>query len=168
MGAFLFYVAAVVTLGGALLVLILPNPLRAAMAMIASLCGLSVVYLMLHAQFVAVMQILVYAGAILVLFVFVIMLLNLEDTGKKRSLLAWVGAAGLMVFSVLVVHWLGVGRLGFSVTGDNPVRVLPKDFGSVEVIGQQILGDFVLPFEMLSVLLLVAVVGAVVISKKRL
>lgn len=166
---FVFYGAAFLVLLGASMVLVLANPLRAAMALILSLGGLSVVYLLLHAQFVAVMQLLVYAGAILVLFVFVIMLLNLEDPATKRSW-PWVAAifVGIGACAFGLAHGLGVKSDMFSKSGSPMVNSLPKDFGSVEQVGMQIMTDFVLPFEMLSVLLLVAVVGAVVISKKRL
>jgi NADH-quinone oxidoreductase subunit J len=169
MDVFVFYGAAALTLLGASLVLVLANPLRAAMALILALGSLSVVYLLLHAQFVAVMQLLVYAGAILVLFVFVIMLLNLEEAKARRSW-PWLFAVffGVGVCAYGLARGLGVKGDQFSKTGQPMMNALPKDFGSVEQVGMQIMTDFVLPFEMLSVLLLVAVVGAVVISKKRL
>lgn len=170
MDVVLFYMAAAVVLLGAAMVLVFPNPLRAAMALIMSLGGLSVVYVLLHAQFVAAMQLLVYAGAILVLFVFVIMLLNLESVVRKRRGFPVVMAVAVGVGAVAFAfaHALGLQSDGFSQGGNKLLRQLPKDFGSVEQVGMQIMTDFVLPFEMLSVLLLVAVVGAVVIAKKRL
>jgi NADH-quinone oxidoreductase subunit J len=169
MDVFVFYAAALIVLLGASMVLVLANPLRAAMALILSLGGLAIVFLLLHAQFVAVMQLLVYAGAILVLFVFVIMLLNLEDPPIKRGW-PWVAAifVGIGATAFGLAHGLAVKGDMFSKSGSPMVNAVPKDFGSVEQVGMQIMTDFVLPFEMLSVLLLVAVVGAVVISKKRL
>lgn len=169
MDAFVFYGAAAVVLLGASMVLVLANPLRAAMALILSLGGLAVVYVLLHAQFVAVMQLLVYAGAILVLFVFVIMLLNLEDPAIKRSW-HWVAGAfvGIGAISFVLARGLHVQADAFTKSGKPMFNALPAGFGSVEQVGEQIMTTFVLPFEMLSVLLLVAVVGAVVISKKRL
>jgi NADH-quinone oxidoreductase subunit J len=170
MDVVMFYLAAFVTLVGAVMVLVLKNPLRAALALILSLGGLALVYVLLHAQFVAVMQLLVYAGAILVLFVFVIMLLNLEDPPGKGRGLPWVAGALVLLGggAAVLARVLALKDTAFS-KGDSPVvNALQKDFGSVEQIGMQIMTDFVLPFEMLSVLLLVAVVGAVVISKKRL
>jgi len=170
MDAVMFYFAASVTLLGAVMVLVLKNPIRSAMALIMSLGGLALVYVLLHAQFVAAMQLLVYAGAILVLFVFVIMLLNLESpTGKLRGW-PWVLATFVLVFGVSVVlaRSLHMQAEHFSHTDHPVVNALPGGFGSVEQVGMQIMTDFVLPFEMISVLLLVSVVGAVVISKKRL
>ena len=169
MDVFVFYAAAAITLLGASMVLVLANPLRAAMALILSLGALSVIYVLLHAQFVAVMQLLVYAGAIIVLFVFVIMLLNLEDPKTRRS---WPWVAG--VFAVIgglsygLARGLMVDDNQFITSGPPHVNALSKDYGTVEQVGREIMTTFVLPFEMLSVLLLVAVVGAVVISKKRL
>lgn len=169
MDVFLFYAVAALVLLGASMVLVLSNPLRAAMALIMSLGGLAVVYLLLHAQFVAVMQLLVYAGAILVLFVFVIMLLNLEDPPTKRGWHWVLGAfVGIGAVSFLLAHGLRVQNDGFTKTGKPMLNSIPAVFGTVEQVGEQIMTTFVLPFEMLSVLLLVAVVGAVVISKKRL
>lgn len=172
MSPIIFYLAAFAALGGAVLVLVLPNPIRAAMALITSLSALSVVYLMLHAQFVAVMQLLVYAGAIMVLFVFVIMLLNLQQIGAAHRS-NWVAAAVTAVISAFAfasARAMGVAGTSFAKPGETPnlVRALPSQFGSVEQVGELLLRDLVLPFEMLSLLLLVAVVGAVVIAKKRL
>lgn len=166
-----FYLAAAITLLGASMVLVLPNPLRAAMALIVALGGLSVVYLMLHAPFVAVMQILIYAGAIIVLFVFVIMLLSMPESAARRGAGLVLGAGvAIAALALGVARGFDLGRLSFARSGENPalVRALPGDFGTVEQVGNQILTDFVLPFEMISVLLLVAVLGAVVIAKKRL
>ena len=169
MDVFVFYGAAAIVLLGASMVLVLSNPLRAAMALILSLGGLSVIYVLLHAQFVAVMQLLVYAGAIIVLFVFVIMLLNLEDPAVKRGW-AYVGGAfvGVGAVSYGIARAIGVTNDSAFVFATKAKEGMGKDFGTVEQVGMQIMTEFVLPFEMLSVLLLVAVVGAVVISKKRL
>ncbi len=168
MDVFVFYAVAALVLLGASMVLVLANPLRAAMALIVALGGMSVIYVLLHAQFAAVMQLLVYAGAIIVLFVFVIMLLNLEDPPTKRS---WPWVAGVFVgvgaVAFALARGLSVSDSAFTLA-TRPAERMGTDFGSVEQVGMQIMKEFVLPFEMLSVLLLVAVVGAVVISKKRL
>ncbi len=170
MDVVMFYIAGFITLLGATMVLVLKNPLRAAMSLILALGGLALVYLLLHAQFVAVMQLLVYAGAILVLFVFVIMLLNLEEPKGTMRGLPWIIATFVLMGGIgaVLARALAVPNDAYSKTGQIVVNALPSEFGTVEQIGAQIMTDFVLPFEMLSVLLLVAVVGAVVISKKRL
>lgn len=167
-----FYIAAFAALLGAVMVLVLPNPIRSAMALIMSLSAMSVIYLMLHAQFVAVMQLLVYAGAIMVLFVFVIMLLNLQQLGFAHRGWWVTGAVTVAIAtaSFAGARALGVSNMSFARSGETPnlVRALPDQFGSVEQVGELLLRDLVLPFEMLSLLLLVAVLGAVVIAKKRL
>jgi len=166
----MFYIAAFVTLVGAVMVLVLPNPIRSALALILSLAGLSVVFLLLHAQFVAVMQLLVYAGAIMVLFIFVIMLLNLEmHTDPRRG--AIMTAVATIVFggvAFLLARGLGHTSFAHGNEASNVIHALKPEFGGVEQIGMLILSDLVLPFEMLSLLLLVAILGAVVIAKKRL
>jgi NADH-quinone oxidoreductase subunit J len=167
-----FDIVAAITLAGAVMVLVLPNTLRAAMSLILSLGGLSIIYLLLHAEFVAVMQLLVYAGAIMVLFVFVIMLLNLD--APEIAWRNWMAVGGITVILGGVAYALSMamrsGALSFARANEAPhvVHALGQDFGSVEQIGKLILTDLVLPFEMLSLLLLVAIVGAVVIAKRRI
>jgi len=166
----MFYIAAFVTLLGAVMVLVLPNPIRSALALILSLAGLSVVFLLLHAQFVAVMQVLVYAGAIMVLFIFVIMLLNLEMHEDPRRGAIMTAVATVLFGGVALLLARGLGHTSFARANEasNVIHALPQDFGGVEQVGMLILSDLVLPFEMLSLLLLVAILGAVVIAKKRL
>jgi NADH-quinone oxidoreductase subunit J len=127
-----------------------------------SLAGL---YILLEAHFVWAVQVLVYAGAIMVLFLFVIMLLNLprEDvawaTHDRRRILLAAGLAGvLLVELVLVVGWRG---------GSMTAPPLPAGFGTTETVGRLLFTRFLLPFEITSVILLVAVVGAMVLAKKH-
>ena len=146
MDVFIFYLAGFIALLGASMVLVLKNPLRAAMALIVSLGGLSLVYLLLHAQFVATMQLLVYAGAILVLFVFVIMLLNLEDPKGKRRGVSFVASTMVLITGVALVatRVLRVKDDSFTTDGAPIASALPLDFGTVERVGMQIMTDFVI------------------------
>jgi NADH-quinone oxidoreductase subunit J len=164
--AVLFFAFGGLAVGLALLVIVLRNPVHSAVALIANLFCLAALFAMLDAHFLAAIQVLVYAGAILVLFLFVIMLLNLapEELGRPRQtatkiagsiLLAWVGFK-------LVTMTTGVAGAGsgFAKVG--------ADYGSVESVGRLLFGPYLLPFEAASILLLAAILGAVAIAKKRL
>jgi len=171
MGSILFYVAAALVLIGATLVLTTPNPLRAAVALILSLGSLSVIYLLLRAEFVAVMQLLVYAGAIIVLFVFVIMLLNIqgqiEASSKRIALTTTLILSFVLFFACVLSHLFLANQLPMAEAPTLKNSVV-FNFGSVESLAGVVLGHYAIPFEMLSILLLVAVLGAVAIAKKRL
>jgi NADH-quinone oxidoreductase subunit J len=137
------------------------SPLRGALYLIASLCSVALLYVLLEAGFVAAMQVLVYAGAIMVLFVFVIMLLNLDSGGARPAYLSvskvlGAGAVGYVAFRV------GDAALTMGAGAGKPID------GSVKAIGTLLLTDYLFGFEAISVLLLVAVVGAVVLGMKRL
>ena len=143
------------------------NPLHAAIALVSTLFFLAGLFVMLSATFLAAMQILVYAGAILVLFIFVIMLLNL-----RRSELGEARITGIKVVTALATLLL-VGKLvktaltasygpSASVTFEGP-----QEFGAIGPVGEVLFKQFLLPFEMTSVLLLVAVIAAVVIARRR-
>jgi NADH-quinone oxidoreductase subunit J len=163
-GTILFYAAAAGLLLAGLAVVTSRSPLRSALALIVALCALALLYILLEASFVAAMQVLVYAGAIMVLFVFVIMLLNLQPGGGLKpaylSISKMLGtlAAAYLFYAVLE----GAGFL------KNAQAKLPAIDGTVKNIGRLLLTDYLFGFEAISVLLLVAVVGAVVLGQKRL
>ena len=172
--ALLFYAFAAASVIGALLVVAQRNPVYSLVSLVGSFFGLCGLYVLLEAPFVAVVQIIVYAGAIMVLFLFVVMLLNAprEDvpspygpayvtlsTGPRRAFAAL--SAVLVVELILAVTQFGGG-----------LTVAPADraahVSSVRQIGIAIFTDYSLAFEATSVLILVAMVGAVVLAKKRL
>ena len=151
-----------------LLVIIQRHALYSALFLIITMGSLAGLYILLEAHFVWAVQVLVYAGAIMVLFLFVIMLLNLprEETpwaprDLKRILSAIVLSVALLVELVFVV-----GR-HFSLT---PAGAAPKiaGFGTTQMIGRLLFSEFLFPFEITSVILLVAIVGAMVLAKKQL
>lgn len=156
-----FVVAAPVCLVAALGVICAKSPLRAALSLIVTLCALAVLYGLLQAPFLAAMQVLVYAGAIMVLFLFVIMLLNLGDDPmlKPRYLAVskMLGAVGM----------LGIVAQGVRVALEQPEQSRGLD-SSVQHMGALLLSQDLFLFESISLLLLVAVVGAVVLGLKRL
>jgi NADH-quinone oxidoreductase subunit J len=140
------------------------SPVYAAMNLVVSFCFMAGIYVLLSAHLIAFMQVLVYAGAVMVLFLFVIMLLAASDESyglHRTRVMQWIGAAGgVGIFALLVA---AVWR----VSGGN-LAALPADFGTVKAVGQVLYTQYLLPFEATSLLLLVAIVGAVVVAKERI
>ena len=165
----LFGAFALLTLLSAGLVIFAKNAISSAMALVATFFFLAGIYVLLWAHTVAVLQVLVYAGAIMVLFLFVIMLLNLgEETaaGPRLTLsriLGGAAAAGLLVVLVMAI-W----RMPASTTTFTGAQAVASGFGTLPAIGQVIYTQWLLPFEAVSLLLLVAMVGAVVVAKSRI
>ena len=159
----LFYIFAAVAVLAALNMVLQRTPVYSALSLIVVLCSLAMVYLILGAEFMAVLQVIIYAGAIMVLFVFVIMLLNAgHEVPSHRSRLAkWLGAplVGALLVEMLVAVWNQ-----FPPTSAPPP---PHLDGSPAAIGHLLFRNYVLPFEVTSILILVAILGAVVLAKKE-
>jgi len=159
----LFILLSGLALISSLLVIFQRNVVHSAMALVATLFLIAVLFLTLQAAMVGILQILVYAGAIMVLFLFVIMLLNPEALERRRPFWWVLGslAALLLVFEFV--------PFVFDVLGPVDDQAPPggESFGSPEMLAQSLFNDFVLPFEIASVLLLVAIVGAVVLGKRE-
>jgi len=141
------------------------SPVYAAMNLVAAFFFMAGIYVLLVAHLIAFMQILVYAGAVMVLFLFVIMLLSAQgdDSGglHRPRVMQWLGAAGALgLFALLIAAvW---------ETGGGSLRNVPLDFGTVRAVGNVLYTQYLLPFEATSLLLLVAIVGAVVVAKERI
>ena len=160
----LFWVFAIPLLVSAAGVLAARNPVHAAMSLVSAFFFLAGIYVLLTAHLIAFLQIIVYAGAIMVLFLFVIMLLSLsdEELGVDRmSAMKWAGIAGGAGLLLLVVR-------AIRGAGEAAMRDVGPDFGTVRAVGRILFTQYLLPFEATSVLLLVAIVGAVVVSKRRI
>jgi len=164
---FIFLIVAIILVVASILVIVQRNPVVSALFLIAALCAQAILYLLLNATFLAVIQIIVYAGAIMVLFLFVIMFLNLrkDEFGfEKRKAQRFFG----ILFAILLLVELGVViKIGLSKIPSTEFSLDP-DFGGVQSIGKALFTDYLLPFELTSVLLLVAMVGAIVLAKKKL
>ena len=158
----MFLVVSALAVGAALVVLVHRNPVIGALFLVTNLMCVAVLFLLLGAPFLAAIQVIVYAGAIMVLILFVIMLLNLRrelrgiDAGGVQKLL---GAAGAAAFLVLVAR---------AVLGMAPHRRISDGAGSVEMLGERLFQDYYYPFEAVSLILLVAMAGAVVLAKRKL
>jgi NADH-quinone oxidoreductase subunit J len=165
----LFYVFAVVAVLASMLVIAQRNPVYSVLLLIASFGALSGLYVLLDAPFVAVTQIIVYAGAIMVLFLFVVMLLNAphEDTEYDEHVhpLRRPGPMrfGALLAAALVVELVWALTRGGGETGGFPAAAV----SSVRAIGRSLFTDYAFPFEVTSVLILVAMVGAVVLARRE-
>lgn len=150
----------------ALLMITTKRPVRAAMSLVATMSFLAGCYVLLHAHLIAALQLIVYAGAIMVLFLFVIMLLNIQE---KEGMLAG-SAIILQIVGVLLVSLLFVVIVSlFKVDGSvAPFGEVAADFGTTKAVGAMLFTKYLLPFEIASVLLLAAIVGAVILAKRRI
>jgi NADH-quinone oxidoreductase subunit J len=167
----LFYLFAGAAVVGALLVVAQKNPVYSVLALIASFFGLSGLYVLLEAPFVAVVQIIIYAGAIMVLFLFVVMLLNVpkEDAAEwdrahplYRPMAMRIGGA-LALLLALELGWAlsRTAGLGAAVADERPA------VSSVAELGRVLFTDYMFAFEVTSILIIVAMVGAVILSRKK-
>jgi len=164
----LFLIFGTLCIAGALNLLLQRHPINSALSLIVVMTSLAVLYLLLGAEFLAAAQIIVYSGAIMVLFVFVIMLLNAGEEVHTRGSYAayWVGIPGLAaLFASLTCVYLSsqkvLGTLSLGGTLDNPTP-------NIIDISTLLFRDLLLPFEVTSVLVLVAILGAVVLARKGL
>jgi NADH-quinone oxidoreductase subunit J len=162
----LFYCFASGGVVSALLMITRRNPIISALWLITNFFCLAGLYLTLHAQFIAIIQILVYAGAIMVLFVFVIMLLNLGDEERLRERFSWRKVAAGGIGGGLAMELTYIVMIRSDSSSINPVQA--TNVGTVEAIGRQIFTRFLFPFEVTSFLLTAAIVGAIVLAKKKL
>ena len=163
MSLVVFTIVALVAVGSALGLVLRRNPIHGALFLVVNLGSVAVFYLMLGAEFLAAAQVIVYAGAIMVLFVFAIMVLipGKEETGPdpRRRLRLWALPAGGLLF-LQVLAWVLLSR------GATPAA-RPSAPGGVEAIGRLLFTDYLFPFELTSVLLLAAMVGVLLLARRR-
>ena len=161
-----FSLVAVSAIFSAVMMITRPNPMKGVLFLIVNFFCLAVLYLLLRAQFIAIIQILVYAGAIMVLFLFVIMLLNLEDekTLAERKNVKRFVAIGLAA-CVLIEILISLNRWTEHSQSASPEDMAHR--GTVEVIGKSLFTEYLFPFEITSMLLLSAMVGVIVLAKKK-
>ncbi len=161
-----FYLVALVAVTSGFLVITCQNPVNSAISLVMTFFCLAVFYVMLYAPFMAAVQILVYAGAIMVLILFVIMLLNLGAESQKRYAHNVVGGAAVGVVVLLISSFIMLRGQVTGETGNITAQVI-EQVGHTELIGQTLFTRYLLPFEITSILLLVAIVGAIVLAKKE-
>lgn len=169
MEAALFYIFGIGVLAAGAQVVLRRNPVYGALSLVACFFFLAGIYVLLAAHLIAILQIMIYAGAVMVLFVFVIMLLNLkeEELGEQRlTVFKGLGLAAVLL-SVAVIAWRALGPAYPGAPARDNALLLPG-FGGVKTVGRVLYISSVLPFEITSLLLLVAVVAAVVVAKGKI
>jgi NADH-quinone oxidoreductase subunit J len=164
----LFYIFAVMVLGGGVLTITRRNAVHSAIALIVSLLGVAGLYLLQKAEFLFAVQIVLYVGGIMVLFLFVIMLVNLDQAARERQFnRQWlVAIVAVVLVGIQVGYFIYKGAGAFRIA-EQPQAPPPAE-GNVELVADVLFSEYLLPFEIASVLLLVAVVGSVVMAKKRI
>lgn len=163
MSEYLFYIFAALTLICGAFVIINRNPINSAMCLVLSIGSMAGLFVLLHGFFLGAVQILVYAGAVMVLFLFVIMLLDLKAE-ERRKVNLFGAVTG--VISVAAIAYIFYKAL--AVSGDQLPKGTNPATGSTIELGKMLFTQYLLPFEILSILLLVAMVGAILLSKKDL
>jgi len=163
MAQYLFFFLAFISIMSALMVVFSKNPIHSVLYLVVCFFSIAGHYLLLNAQFLAIVHIIVYAGAIMVLFLFVLMLLNLnkESDFQKSNLIKFAAVISAGIFMLVLVATLKNVDIAYAVTPINP------NMGYVKNIGQKLFTDYLLPFEVASILFLSAMIGVVLISKKE-
>ena len=167
----LFFIFAALCVGGAINLLVQKHPISSALSLIVVMGSLALIYLLLGAEFVAAVQVIVYAGAVMVLFVFVIMLLNageeerLPHTSRVATMLGVPALIiGLSIAVGFITHLTGLDRIGI---GGPHVMNGANLFGNPQAVGHLLFREYLLPFEVTSVLILIAIMGAVVLARRE-
>jgi len=161
-----FYILAFGAVISALLMVTSKKPVSSAMSLIATMVFLAGLYVLLDAHLIAALQLIVYAGAIMVLFLFVIMLLNVDEKEGRmagNTILLQFGA--MVSFGIVFIMMVGLVKSGGTmlVFGEGA-----DQFGTTKAVGKMLFTDYLLPFEIASILLLAAIVGAVILAKRRI
>jgi NADH-quinone oxidoreductase subunit J len=165
MASIFFWFFSALMLGFACAVVFNRSPVASALSLVVSFVGLAALFVMLDAYFLGAIQVLVYAGAVMVLFLFIIMLLDLRAE-ERRKLNTGVLLGGMIVAAAFVAQLLAViGQVPF---GNQPFPVLHDRLEDVQNVGHLLFSSYNLPFQVVGVLLLVATVGVVILSKREL
>jgi NADH-quinone oxidoreductase subunit J len=166
----LFYIFALMVLGGGVLTITRRSAVHGAVALIVSLLGVAGLYVLQQAEFLFVVQIVLYVGGIMVLFLFVIMLVNLDLAAHQRQFnRQWmVALAAVAAAAVEIGYFIWRGKSGFQIAQLGGPAAPASSMGNTEVLADALFSEYLLPFELVSVLLLVAVVGSVIMAKKRI
>ena len=166
-GNVFFALCSIVALVGAVVTVAARNPIRGAVGLLATIFGIAGLFLRLNAQFLAAIQLIVYAGAVVVLFVFVIMLLG-PDAGSTPAGVAKARSSRAVAGLLMVALAIATGVLALSSASEPQVfGAVGDDHGSVEAVGRLLFSKGLVPFELATALLIVAVVGAIAVAKTR-
>jgi len=160
-----FYLFAAITVFAALRVITVSNPVHAALFLVLAFCSMSGIWLMLEAEFLAITLVLVYVGAVMVLFLFVVMMLDVDLVQLREGFWRWF-PFGIVLAAVMVGQMIWV--LGSRQTAETVGAIQhPADYSNVKELGRLIYTDYVYPFELAAVLLLIAIVAAIALTLRR-
>jgi NADH-quinone oxidoreductase subunit J len=160
----LFFFLSALAIGSAIMVLVSKNPVYSVLWLVAVFFAISGHYILLNAQFLAIVNLIVYAGAIMVLFLFVIMLMNLNAQSEPQKNM-WMKLAGVISGGCFLMVLVSLVRQAHELNGKKTLTV-EGNIGLIKNLGKVLFSDYVVPFEITSVLFLSAMVGAIVIGKK--
>lgn len=167
MEAIIFYIFAAASVAGAILVITHGNPVVCALSLVLTLFSTAVLFILLLAQFIAAIQVLVYAGAIIVLFIFTVMYLNLREDSLRFDYQNSPVRLGVLFFILVAVGYLTSLGFGKGLALNGATAISNSQFGTVEGVGSVLFRDYILPFELTSVLIVAAIIGVVAIAKRR-
>jgi len=160
---YLFYLLSFLVIMFGCLVVITKNPVHSVLYLVLTFFAIAGHYVLLNAQFLAAVHVIVYAGAIMVLFLFILMMMNLNDETEKHKSI-WLKSSAAVASGALLVVLVGTIK-GTVLT--KPAKEFDTNIGLIENLGKTLFNDFLLPFEVSSILLLAAMVGAVMLGKKE-
>jgi NADH-quinone oxidoreductase subunit J len=166
-----FYTLATLIIAFGILVITARNAVHSVIFLIGNFLCIAALYVLLHAEFLAVIQVLVYAGGIVVLYLFVVMLVNLKRPPEAHSASQRLGKVGLVIGGAVLAELAAILFYGFAGAGWAPAvqpAAPPMAMGNVQQLGMMLYTDYLVPFEIASMLLLVAMVGAIVLAKREL
>jgi NADH-quinone oxidoreductase subunit J len=166
MEQYIFYILGALALMSAGYMVFAKNPLYAILSLIVTFFSIAGLYVLLNAQFLGIVQIIVYSGAIMVLFLYVLMMLNLsaKDESKKHGL---IKLAGVVASGIIMIGLLGAFK-GYNANQIPSMGPIDPTVGLTKTLGKLLFSEYVLPFELASILILAGIVGAVLIGKKEL
>jgi NADH-quinone oxidoreductase subunit J len=166
MPAFLFWIFALVMLGFGAAVVINRNPIASALSLVMCFMGLSALFMSLDAFFIGIIQVLVYAGAVMVLFLFIIMLLDLRVETRRKTNVVAVGGGAVVALAFFIQIYFVIGQLSAAKQPFPPLSSPKMD--DVHSVGLLLFSNYNLPFQIIGVLVLVATIGVIVLSKREL
>lgn len=164
MEQFLFFLMGGLALASAVYFVAAKNPLYAVLSLIVTFFSIAGLYILMNAQFLGIVQIIVYAGAIMVLFLYILMMLNLkkEDESRKQNVNKFIG---IFAAGILFIGMLGAYR---GLSGNSVYQGAESGVGLTKNLGKLLFNEYVLPFELASILILAGIVGAVLVGKRDL
>jgi NADH-quinone oxidoreductase subunit J len=164
-----FILASLAAIVFALLMITRKNPIHSAVCLIMNFLSVATLYVLLGREFIAISQVIIYAGAIMMLVVFTIMLISVEEVRKKPLLRVGAGGVIGIILTLLLLGYLGLGSFAGSLYGEkgNFTMETIREMGPFKAVGKLFMTQYLLPFELASVVLLVGIIGAVILAKKE-